>query len=227
MNHPHEYTEEQEIYLRDMCLTRASYRDIMVAFNQKFGTALTRNGILGKCTRMGLRANKPSSKFVGKPQVRVAKRKHPISVTRIAHLKSSAPASPDETVLRSEGDRGEGNRTAPLAYSGVDAVFDSTPSTQKAFSELRRGECRWPANTDCSMACGARITIGSYCTAHAQIAYRTMPTIGRNRKVLAGAGYVDTRRSGENDSEIERGIEQGIQAPMLIPSFLESKETTQ
>jgi hypothetical protein len=192
VNHPHEYTEEQELYLRDMCLTRASYRDIMVAFNQKFGTALTRNGILGKCTRMGLRANKPSSKFVGKPQVRVAKRKHPISTTRIAHLKSSAPASPDETVLRSEGDRGEGNRTAPLAYSGVDAVFDSASPTQKA-----------------------------------QIAYRTMPTIGRNRKVLAGAGYVDTRRSGENDSEIERGIEQGIQAPMLIPSFLESKETTQ
>lgn len=213
----HHYDADQEKFLAEICKTKASYGEITRSFNERFGTSVSRSAILGKADRMGIRAEKPSSKGRSNTRPQHVRQKRQRSF-------GSLPASPrpqaprEEELLRSEDDRGQ-KLTRSKAVD-VASVFDDTSSTRKSFLTLCRGECKWPASEDASMACGAPVTIGSYCTCHAEIAYRTMPTRSRNRKVLAGAGYVDTRRT-----ELEISDEQTL-APDLIPSFLPKEEVS-
>jgi hypothetical protein len=71
-------------------------------------------------------------------------------------------------------------------------MFDGSCANAKSFLELGRGECRWPADTNATLACGDPAKVGSYCLRHAKIAYRTMPTVSRNKRVMAGGGFLDT-----------------------------------
>lgn len=224
MQFTHEYTDEQLAYLRAAASDNSSYREIAIAFNERFKARLSRNAVLGKLSRMGLRAGKPRKDSV-RSNTRVERRAplHKDKVRRAVSRVSQSPArAPEEQMLRTDGGTNrlaEGNRER---FTGtIDSVFDEASLTKKPFLELRRGECRWPASNDASMACGAQAKVGSYCCKHAKIAYRTMPTVSRNRRVLAGAGYLDTER--EVTHMLESG---GVQAPPLIPSFLPEREDT-
>jgi hypothetical protein len=233
--HVHAYTDEQEAYLRKASLSRVSYKQMAVDFNSRFGTRLSRNSILGKCNRMGLRGTKPPATYRQRKGA-TPTRKTPFVATRARALAETArpPASASEDLLRRDagtnrveaGTRQENKTRTPFA--GIDSFQDGT-AKGKPFLELRRTECKWPVTNDCSWACGNPITIGSYCTKHARIAYRAMPTVSRNRKTTAGAGYLDTRgRDHEADAVVTHMLENGgVQAPSLIPSFLPAtKETT-
>lgn len=224
----HAWTDEQEQWLRDMVRTPASYGELTRSFNTRFNTRVSRSALLGKCSRMGIRGDKVSSKSGARAnnRVRTERRANGVQINRQrTSFGTIGPAASPALSLREDDTRID----APTSRSGpvnVDAVFDES-STMKSFLDLRRGECRWPASSDATMACGAKATIGSYCDKHALVAYRAMPSKGRNRKVLAGAGYVDTR-----DVEAERAIDHalesgGVQAPALIPSFLPAKEEEQ
>jgi hypothetical protein len=180
---------------------------------------------------MGLTPTKTTSKAGGRahnrPKVRSDRRANAMQMNRkkptftFGSLTPSKAGPPparqrDERLLRDEGDRGDAlGRTKAV---NVNEMFDASVETAKSFLELRRGECRWPASSDATMACGGTATIGSYCTTHAQIAYRTMPTRSRNNRVLAGGGLLDTRN--ENDAELTRYAEQGVEAPLALPKFL-------
>jgi hypothetical protein len=229
----HDFTVEQVEWLTMQCKGDLSYRDISVLFNERFRTGLTRNSILGKCTRLGLRETKPDTR---NRKSRETRRKAGVSMsTRVSPntiigrykthkaLASAATAPPparDSRLLRDEGDRGQAvQRSGPV---DIDTVFDDTVSTAKPFLELRRGECKWPASNDASMACGAPATIGTYCTCHAQRAFRAMPTKSRNQRVLAGAGLLDMPdEDGGTGAVITHMLENGgVHAPLAIPSFL-------
>lgn len=212
----HAWSVEQETFLRDLALTPASYGEITKSFNARFGTHVSRSAILGKCDRMGIRGSKVSSKSGPRAgnRIRRTKADPAVHVNRknsfgtIGGLSRPPLAGPVDP-LREENDRGPALTRSKSV--NVDTMFDATPDTKKSFLDLRRDECKWPATSDASMACGAKITIGAYCTRHAQIAYRTMPTRSRNAKVLAGAGFVDERRPGHD-----------LGATLALPKFLES-----
>lgn len=194
-NGGHVYTDEQSQYLRDACDTKVSYRQMAIDFNERFKTRLSRNSILGKCSRLGLRPVKSPSKVM---QVRRrAKRTAPLNKSRVTSARSQSPAHAHahEALLRPDGRLNRLTDGAVRSHEplGIDGFNDDTIAGTP-FLELRRGECRWPVTNDASRACGARVCVGSYCTAHAQLAYRTMPTVSRNRRLLAGAGYVDADR---------------------------------
>jgi hypothetical protein len=228
----HDYTTEMMAFLTHMCTTPASYREISIAFNAKFGTNVSRSAILGKCNRMGLTPTKTTSKAGGRahnrPKVRSDRRANAVQMNRkkptftfgsLTPKQSSPPPArqKDERLLRDEGDRGDAlGRTKAV---NVNEMFDASVETAKSFLELRRGECRWPASSDATMACGGTATIGSYCTKHAQIAFRTMPTRSRNNRVLAGGGLLDTRN--DNDASLARHDDQGAEATLALPKFLD------
>jgi hypothetical protein len=219
-NGGHVFTVDHEQYLRDASQTKVSYKQMALDFNVRFGTRLTRNSILGKCSRLGLRNVKTPSRHM---QVRRAKRTASLNKSRVAAVRSQSPAPDHEALLRPDGRLNrltEGATRVRKEFGGIDGFHDDT-IVGRPFLDLRRGECRWPVTNDASRACGAKACVGSYCTAHAQLAYRTMPTVSRNRKILAGSGYLDT------ELEVTHMLESGgVQAPSLIPSFLPSKEST-
>lgn len=206
----------------------ASYKELLATMRAKHPTFhATRNSLIGKAHRLGLRstnkmknekainamreARKRDARLNPKPpRVRVKKPKveKPVELLR----DNSAPQ-----VYRRQGDwkRYRSPEHIANARKGyIPPVVESAPDTSKPFSDLKRGECRWPTAMDASMACGGKATCGAYCDKHGLIAYRTMPT--RKRHALMGKEQdIDRARRQLIDAEAEATIAHFLEGPPI------------
>jgi len=130
-----------------------------VAF--ELANGITRSAVLGKVYRMGLSAGRPASP--AKPR---AERSSTTGRT------STPPAVGPRTTAPPQRDR------------------ERAPEMGRAsLMTIRRTDCRWPLGDPRSPAfslCGRPAVRGSYCRAHAEIAYRPAADTPRSLERLAG-----------------------------------------
>jgi hypothetical protein len=197
--------------------------------------ATTKNAIAGKMSRLKVRAvNKMRNGDAVRHAKTARKTDKRLKPARTERQKFDAPALLDErtgavvqgvageAVLRGDNERGGGHASgwkrrykpddiAEARKGYIPPVVEAQPEQSKPFSELRRGECRWPTAIDCSHACGSPATIGSYCARHAAIAYRTMPTRSRHASITKKQD-IDKQR----DIEAERALDHFLDSDRPI-----------
>jgi len=185
---------EMKAALVEYCSTEMSYSEIAKAINARFPldpianpAPKTRNSVLGKAYRMGLRDGKPKSYDAAKAKPRKGK--------GMGRPRKQPAAGLDPVILRSESDRGSHPAPQRRVLNSNDpklverkkgylpCVIEQHPLTSRPVSECGRECCQWPTSNDieCMEVCGADVEVGAYCVRHAQVAYRIMPTVRRNR----------------------------------------------
>lgn len=194
--------------------TTMSYGMVTAQLNGMFPDCQkSRNAVLGKASRMGLRQEKPmpSNPNAQSPEARsgLAKRRN----RRVKKNDGLAPVvfGKESSVLRAETDIGERpKRQRVLSNSHpevikrkkghVPCIIETNPLTSRPVAETDRDKCMWPTSDDisCMEVCGVEATVGAYCERHAQVAYRVMPTTRRNRSF--GADNREYRKRLEHEA---------------------------
>lgn len=181
-----DWSDEQNEWLRARCLTAQSYGTIARAFNEAFpDTPKTRNAIMGRAARLGLSQNKPGA-LINKARSRVElgerRRRKPITPEApLAPVVFGEPLEP-----RNNAPQIPNYRYATKAATRIEeaqagflpSIIETAPLSTVPLLECPSNGCRWPtadATPDTPfMVCGAPQMNGrSYCTRHAQFAYRT------------------------------------------------------
>ena len=195
------------------------------------GHRFTRNACIGKAKRMGIVSQNTSAntKAAGLANKRRASERRIVIAQR----------QEQNELLREEGTRtldrepgGAGGYKLPRRSrtsdqikedrkpKAITPIVEAAPTTSKPFCDLRKGECRWPTTIECTEACGAPATIGSYCDKHAQVAYRAMPTPKRNA-VITKTQDIDYKRDREADATISHFLDEpkmiGLSSPFMGP----------
>jgi hypothetical protein len=140
--------------LRQCLASGMSFSRIADAINAKFGTAYTRNAVIGRATRMGLANPGWSSKLPGEPR----KPKAPL----FQKLRER-PAAKDRPIPRV--------RKAAKAIKAAELRSVGIEPRHLSVTELERGDCRYPYGGDAEgeaiTFCGhPRQPDTSYCPAH-------------------------------------------------------------
>lgn len=131
------WTKEQEDELRLLLTARKSGSQIASAVNAKFGTAYTRNAVIGKINRLGLSAPR-KIKAAG-----TAPRKRYMPVERVVTIRRPVPVA-----------------ERPVAL----VIGDIAPGTITLL-ELEDGMCKWlTGDLYCGTPTGDKRT--SYCSGH-------------------------------------------------------------
>lgn len=154
------WDQEKIDYLTDLYKnTTLSSSQMQAAMNQRFGTTWSRNAIIGKIGRLGLRPPQPTG-LVKSTRNPVGKRASP--QRKSAFQKPAAPpANGDSNIAKLF--------TAPIEDVGpADAVSQSVD-----IDGLRDGVCKWPLGEFLAkppfMYCGGRALPGRpYCIHHAR-----------------------------------------------------------
>lgn len=194
------WSEDKDKRLQELCLTDLSYRQIAFKLNDEFpgDRKVTRNAVLGKASRDGLRTNKPrNAASRGGPKKRVAAKGYKHVKRRTRPATGLAPVilgAGQSVMLRDEGDKGVARPFSRRLSHGSDAlkvrkqgnlpcIVEANPLSSMPVSETDASCCQWPTSNDiaCMEVCGSAVKIGAYCERHAAVAYRTMPTAKRQR----------------------------------------------
>ena len=171
--------------LRTMLATGSSYNEIVAAVRKQHGFVTTKNALVGKANRLGLRSqNKMHNDVAIKDTLQRRKQDRRIKIDG----QSSLLRDDNDPIGKTHGPgfkrKHKPEDIAEARKGHVPRIIEQKPATSKPFADLRRGECRWPTTDDCTMACGDKATVGSYCNKHAVLAYRTMPTRKRNAVIV-------------------------------------------
>jgi hypothetical protein len=186
------WTREQEIWLTDAAQADMSYSELRNAFNQAFRANRTRNAILGKCSRMGLRGLRPkrnapkpykqSTTRAGRLEQaaanRVAKQrgKPAPQPTAVSDAPAIAPNLPNRRSPQLSGESFSAKRrltpeqlAVRMAPKPVLDISEDATAKAKPLLDCRSDECRWPISA--TMACGKKVERRSYCAHHLNLAY--------------------------------------------------------
>jgi hypothetical protein len=152
------WTAEQDQWLREHVLNRASSTEIALAFTKTFGLIKTRNAIIGRCHRMGLNlgAARPSSGCHGPTFAREVK-------NRMKNLKPTMPTfaarNPQPPPMPAEPMRAQPKLT--IAPKNLTLM------------QLTNQTCRWPMNEGGPyLFCGLETMISSpYCVQHTRLGF--------------------------------------------------------
>jgi hypothetical protein len=195
---------EMEAALVKACMTSASYGIITRQLNDAWPKyQKTRNAVLGKARRMGIDGAKPVlARTRASAQRQRRKPPEALGLKRNARTSPGTGLAPvvfrdDPAGLRSEAEgrlsyaqhkgriRGADN-IAAAKLGKVPSIVEQAPLTSVPHAECERDVCQWPTTESiaCMEVCGAKAEIGAYCARHAQVAYRVMPTVRRNRCYL-------------------------------------------
>lgn len=181
-----EWTAEEDTWLEVQCKAGISYGEMAIKYVEAFGYNVkrTRNSILGRAARKGFgthKAHQHGKRGLAKVRKQVVVRKEPARPADERELRSDAEplirrshphmvrrATPEEIERRKLG-------------AAVPCIVEDAPPTSVPF--LETDGCKWPTSEDVRdlHVCGAPKQIGSYCTRHARMAFREMPTPRRNR----------------------------------------------
>lgn len=146
---PELWTKEHEDRMRDLFAKGLSSSLIARALNREFNTNRSRNSVIGRIYRLGLKRVEPS-----KPTVSLAYpkgRKMPPSKSAKASKPPPAPKPIAKPVL--------------------------VPMATRPFWERRQGECWWPFGEGAEMHCCCRpIERGNLCWQHSLIGYMPQKT---------------------------------------------------
>lgn len=162
-----DWTDEQVSWLREAIKTMQSYSLLAAEFNTRFNEQRTRNAVLGKCSRLGIRSEAASRRtVVSKPKA-----------DKPAKLRQSPPTAPNAKapVLSGESFNAKRRLTPEqlaerMAPKPVADIFQDATAASKPLLDCKSDECKWPISD--ALACGKKITRRSYCAFHAQLAYR-------------------------------------------------------
>lgn len=219
------WTVAQDEWLKARCSTNQSYTVIASDFCRAFPSSpKSRNAIMGRAMRKGWAQSKPSAgiHYGGKKkghQERVkrmskAKKNQPMKLAPVVFKNSDVEFRPEGKI---RADRMKKPRTAAEiaeAKKGhLPEVIEERPSTSVLFTDCPDDGCRWPTCDDPFKVCGAPKRIGSYCARHGNVAYRELPTVGRNRialRITSRAMHVEDLTTVKVDDE-----------PTLVPMMLE------
>lgn len=199
----------------------ATYKEVLSAINERHPSFhTTRNAIIGKANRMGWYSQNTMRNAQGVKDALSQRKKDPrISIKPAKYVEEKTllreDTRPDVAVNNGAvGFRRRTKEEIEVARKGhIPAIVESAPRASKPFSELKRGECKWPTAIDASMACGRNATCGAYCDDHASIAYRTPPT--RKRHAIIGK---------EQDIDRARRLRIDAEAEATIAHFLDSRD---
>lgn len=177
----------------------------------------SRNAILGKATRLGIRDQKTGS-WGGK--VKTVKRAKPnkgTGRTRADRIvaKAAAPTQFDNDGLRSDefarlpSDVFSGHRKLTKAdiaerkKGKLPSIVEKAPTSSKPIFETDHDDCKWPTSHEVRdmSVCGAPATHGAYCEKHAQLAYRAMPTRKRNASFSRRGFQEERARISQADAQ--------------------------
>lgn len=162
----------------------------------------TRNTVLGRAARLGLRSavKKGGEVGVGRPPGyrHIPKKDKTVTIRKPAetYKPKSDPAPYVPGKVR------EDHHNFPLArltgatkrvritkeeiairrLGHVPQIIEDAPITSKPLFECGDRDCKWPTSSDiaCMEVCGAPATYGAYCDRHGAVAYRLAPTKKRN-----------------------------------------------
>ena len=141
--------------LRRMWRSGMSARQIAEALNARHGLTLTRNAVIGKLWRMGLRheARQGTVRRHRRRVVSATRRRRHRPVRRQAPVKMQAAPTPER------------KRTAPAPTSARRGITD--------IMQLKPGMCRWvDGDRGAWVWCGAPTDGGSWCEYHRAIVFR-------------------------------------------------------
>lgn len=142
------WTDQAVTYLRELFDAGSTASQIATALNERFGSNLTRNAIIGKWKRLGL------------------------SNTRVTTPARKVKEAAQED--RSQAKKARRKKPLPAA---VESAATAIPvSTRVSLLELRLTHCRFPygdPRDDDFGFCGAAVPIGStYCAGHYALCYQ-------------------------------------------------------
>lgn len=224
------WSESQDDFLKEACLTTKSFGEIRDEFNAMFPDAVkTRNAIIGRAQRRGYAEFKPASsspkvrrrrrvrkapgekilRIRGDRQVKVSnKAMVPVVFKEEADLRSDA-----EPIIRRSGPhtmRKTASQIATARKGHLPCIVEAQPLTSVGIGLTSIDSCKWPTSEDirCMEVCGAPAEIGAYCARHAKVAYREMPTRHRN------AGY--SRRGMIDDEQRVRDRDARMIADIVL-----------
>lgn len=156
------------------------------------GKGWTRNTVLGRASRLGLKSGvakngeagvgRPMGRTRRKPQEKMVTIRHPRYVP--GEVREDCHNVP---IARLEGAskhvrRATKEQIALRRLGHVPQIVEDAPHTSKPLLECGERECKWPTSTDvrCMEVCGQPATYGAYCDRHGSLAYRIAPTRKRN-----------------------------------------------
>lgn len=184
------WTDEQDEWLRARCQTSMPYRVIAMEFAAAFPDVhpkRTRCAMMGRAARRGYNIEKPpahNDTRVRKPKAQpITPRQPRVKVNDALGSLLRADSTPLGSIP-SPDKRPRGAQQIEEARKGhIPQIIETAPTSSVPLSDAPRGSCKWPTNDDPSdfHVCGQPGVIGSYCERHAQVAYRTMPTVRRNK----------------------------------------------
>jgi hypothetical protein len=210
LNKATDWSPEEDEWLRQQCETTASYAMMAAAFVQTFKFKRTRNAILGRAARRGYAVNKPGyqNRLKGVPKAGSKGLRKYDKMVRVQKKAALAPVvfkDRDPKGLRSDAEpilrrshphmvrRATPEEIAERQKGELPCIIEAEPLTSVPF--MQADGCKWPTTEDPRdlHVCGAEREIGAYCTRHARVAYREMPTPRRNRG-YTGRGLLETTR---------------------------------
>lgn len=198
----------------------ATYKEVLSVISERHPSFhTTRNAIIGKANRMGWYSQNKMRNAQGVKDALSQRKKDPrVSIKPAKYVKEETLLREDDRATQALPALKPGRRRTKeeieIARKGhIPAIVESAPRASKPFSELKRGECKWPTAIDASMACGRNATCGAYCDDHASIAYRTPPT--RKRHAIIGK---------EQDIDRARRLRIDAEAEATIAHFLDARE---
>ena len=123
--------------------------------SKDLGCGISRSAVLGKVYRLGLSAGRTAKT----PRISVSKKRLARRPEAPALIRETPPLSPTEPKCGSQ-----------------------------TILSVDRGDCRWPLGDPAQPGfslCGCPVTRGSFCAAHAKIAYRPRPETSQSLERLA------------------------------------------
>jgi hypothetical protein len=168
----------------------STLRDLM---NEMWpGMNWSRNAILGRANRLGLRSKNKPHGYVGMRRKSKGYVKKALVVPRQGNIEFQPKAVRDDRDHRVLMARiGEKKRGRPSKQEielrrlgSMPDIIDATPTTSKPMLECGDNDCKWPTSDDISSmeVCGQPSTFGAYCDKHGSVAYRLGPT--RKRQAI-------------------------------------------
>lgn len=145
------WTDERITILQELHGENLSARQIAIAITERTGTYFSRNSIISKLLRMGLRLSKHPLKYQRPPVRRQQRGGNTHKLYAVLRQARRAPWS----------------YSAPIAEPGNATI---------SFHELNRQHCRWPkdgSGLDTRYCGAARIDPYPYCAHHCLRAYQT------------------------------------------------------
>jgi GcrA cell cycle regulator len=169
-----QWSDDQCAELASLLASGMVYRLIAEALNEKFGTAHTKNAIVGKVQRLNLTPpDKPKRPpYVRKPKKSTANKGHHLIVDRIVRANANSNAM---RVIK----------TVEMAQYKLRCV--EIEPRHLTLLDLEPGDCRYPYGDDAVTYCGHPKQDGSsYCTPH-HVLCREKPRVPVYRMIVRAA----------------------------------------